>query len=138
MALRPSTIRIPDATRAVIEEVARRGGRDFSSVANEMLTEAVKMRRVPGIVFADSPVGRVARVAGTGIEVFEILATFRGLSEDWDQLKQAYHWLSEQQLRAALAYAKAYPDEIDGQLAANDRWRPDDLWTTYPFMAPER
>jgi antitoxin component of RelBE/YafQ-DinJ toxin-antitoxin module len=55
MANSPVSLLIPAETRAAIDAVVRRTGRDFSNVANEMLTEAVKMRRIPGIVFADSP-----------------------------------------------------------------------------------
>src|SRR3712207_742345 len=105
----PVSLRLPEDVRAEIEATARRSGRDFSSVAEEMLAEAIKMRRIPGIVFADSPSGRGARVAGTGLEVFEIVRAFRDMDEDWQRLRQAFHWLSEQQLRAALAYADAYP-----------------------------
>ena len=138
MPAKPASIRIPEETRRAIDEACRRTGRDFSSVANEMLAEAVKMRRIPGIVFADGASGRLARVAGTGIEVFEIVKSYRELDQDWDRLREAYHWLSEQQLRAALAYAAAYPDEIEAQLAAEDRWSAEAIWTRYPFTAPKR
>ena len=131
----PVSLRIPEDVRAEIEATAWRSGRDFSSVAKEMLTEAIKMRRIPGIAFADGPNRRVARVAGTGLEVFEIVAAFRNVDEDWERLRAAYHWLSEQQLRAALAYAAAYPEEIEERLRAEERWTPDTLWTTYPFMS---
>ena len=134
----PVSLRIPEDVRAEIEATARRSGRDFSSVAKEMLTEAIKMRRIPGIVFADGLNRRVVRVAGTGLEVFEIVAAFRNMDEDWERLRTAYHWLSEQQLRAALAYAAAYPEEIEERLRAEERWTPETLWTTYPFMKPRR
>src|SRR5919198_5830930 len=94
----PVSLRIPEETRAAIQEAMRRTGRDFSSVANEMLTEAVRMRRIPGIVFADGPTGRRARVAGTGIDVFEIVRDYRTMGADWAQLRRAYHWLDERQL----------------------------------------
>ena len=35
------------------------------------------MRRAPGIVFADGPAGRRAAVGGTGLDVWEIVATWR-------------------------------------------------------------
>ena len=65
MASQSISLRIPREMRADIEAISRRTGRDFSSVAKEMLAEAIKMRRIPGIIFADSPSGRVAKVAGT-------------------------------------------------------------------------
>jgi uncharacterized protein (DUF433 family) len=54
-----------------------------------------------GIVFADGPTGPRARIAGSGIEVWELIATFKGLGESYDKLKKAYDWLSEPQLRSA-------------------------------------
>ena len=132
----PVSLRLPEDVRAEIEATARRSGRDFSSVAEEMLAQAIKMRRIPGIVFADSPSGRGARVAGTGLEVFEIVRAFRDMDEDWQRLRQAFHWLSEQQLRAALAYADAYPEEIEKRLHGEEQWTPDILWATYPFTRP--
>ena len=133
-----TSLRIPEETREVIESSARRSGRDFSSVANEMLAEAVKMRRIPGVLFADSPLGRVAQVAGTGLAVWEIVRTYRELAEDWARLQTAYHWLTERQLRAALAYSVAYPDEIQRRLAAEEESSADVIWQQYPFLAPER
>lgn len=136
MSSRPVSLRIPDDVRSAIEDTMLDTGRDFSSVANEMLSEAVKMRRIPGITFADGPSGRVARVAGTGIEVFEIIGTYRELSANWDDLQSAYHWLSENQIRAALAYADAYPAEIDQRLNDGKHWTADTMWTRYPFTKP--
>ncbi len=132
----PVSLHIPEDMRAEMEAIARRSGRDFSGVAEEMLVEAIKMRRIPGIVFADGPSGRVARVAGKGFEVFEIVRAFRDMDEDWGQLREAYYWLSEYQLRAALAYAAAYPKEIEERLRADERWTPETLWATYPFTRP--
>lgn len=109
MSARPVSLRIPDDVKAAIEQTASRAGRAFSSVANEMLSEAVRMRRIPGIVFTDGPAGRRARIAGTGIDVFELVRDHRALGRDWEQLRAAYHWLDERQLRVALAYAEAYP-----------------------------
>lgn len=127
---------LPEEVYGVIEDTARRTARPIATVATEMLAEAVKMRRVPGIVFADGTRGRVVRIAGTGLEVWEIIDEYRAVGEDWERLKGGYHWLSEQQLRAALAYAEAYPEEIDEALRENASWTPEKTWATYPFMRP--
>ncbi len=139
MATIPKTIRIPDETVEFIEETCRETGRDFSSVANEMLLEAIKMRRIPGILFVHSPSGgRVARIAGTGLEVFEVVQAYRGMENSWPRLKEAFHWLSDMQLRAALAYAEAYPEEIEEQIRRDEQWTPETLWERHPFMSPRR
>ncbi len=136
MRSRPVSLRIPEPVRAAIDEAVRRTGRDFSSVANEMLAEAVKMRRIPGIVFAAGLTRRVALISGTGVEGWEVIRSHKELGESWNQLREAYHWLSEPQLRAALAYATAYPEEIEERLRDEERWTPEELWATYPFARP--
>jgi uncharacterized protein (DUF433 family) len=136
MGGRPTSLRVPEDVREAIEEIMRCTGRDFSSIAKEMLAEAVKMRRIPGIVFADGPTGRRARIAGTGIDVYSLIRDYRDMGEDWESLRQAFHWLSEHQLRAALAYAEAYPEEIEERLREEKTWNPERVWATYPFMKP--
>jgi len=136
-ASNPVSLRIPADVRAALTETARRSGRDFSSVANEMLGEAVRMRRIPGITFADGPAGRRARIAGTGIDVFEVARAYDALGRDRAQLAGAYHWLTDQQLRAALAYAEAYPEEIESRLQREDEQTPEAVWTAYPFTRPD-
>jgi uncharacterized protein (DUF433 family) len=130
---------IPDEVHAAIAERARQTGANIADMAAAMLDEAVRMQRVPGIVFADGPSGRRARIGGTGLEVWEVINGYRGMDEDWKQLddwerlKEGYHWLTEHQLQAALAYARAYPDEIDEALRENDSWTPERVWATHPF-----
>lgn len=133
----PVSLRIPHDVRSAIEGAAHRAGRSFSSVANEMLTEAIKMRRLPGIVFADGPSGRRACLAGTGIDVWEVVRTYREIGEERVRLAQAYHWLTEHQLRAALAYESAYADEIEARLRQEEHWTPEAAWTALPFAKPD-
>jgi hypothetical protein len=90
MIAHPASWRIPPEARQGIEEIARRTGRDFSSVANEMLSEGVKMRRIPGITSTDSASGRVARLAGRNTKVFEIVAALRAVNGDWERLCLAF------------------------------------------------
>jgi uncharacterized protein (DUF433 family) len=129
------SLRIPDPIARSIEDLARLSDRDFSSTAVELISEALMMRRCPGILFADGPAGRRARLAGTGMDVWELIAVYRSLEQDFDQLRQAYHWLSEPQIRAALAFYAAYPEEIDRRIALNERWTPDCLRREHPALA---
>ncbi len=81
-------------------------------------SEAERMRRVPGIVFVDGAVGHRARVAATGIEVFEVIEDY--LLYGRADLPLVYDWLTPEQLDAAVAYYEAYPEEIDRLLALGD------------------
>ena len=105
-------------------------------MARDLAKEASKLRRVPGIIFADGPAGRRARVGGTGIEVFEIIATYRDVDKDWQLLKQSYEWLTEDQLRAALAYYAAYPAEIDECLRDYEFESIEAFWQAHPSTKP--
>jgi len=133
----PRSIRLVDRVDEGIQTLARRSGRDVSAVVNEMLDEGLKMRRIPGITFSDTHHGRVARVAGTGLAMYEIMRAFRDMDNDPDRLRTAYHWLSDQQLRSALAYAEAYPDEMEQRLREDAEWTRERVWETYPFMRPD-
>ena len=128
------SLRIPGETQRAIEELAAELGLDFSAAANQLLEEAVRTRRCPGIVFTSGPSGRRATVAGTGVDVWEIIATYRGLGEDQGRLRKAYHWLTEPQLRAALAYVELYPGEIEARIKRNESWSQTSLRARHPAL----
>ncbi|MBI2471203.1 MAG: DUF433 domain-containing protein [Planctomycetes bacterium] len=128
------SIRIQEKTLKEIEQIARDTGKEFSVVTNELLDEAVRMQRCPDIVFTEGTTGRRARVAGTGIEVWEVIATYKGVDEDVNRLQKAYHWLSEQQLRSAIGYYKTYPEEIDLLIKQNEGLTEDQVHKRHPFL----
>jgi len=94
------------------------------------------MRRCPGIVLAEGVSGRRARVAGTGIEVWEIVASYQSLNQDYKRLQKAFHWLTADQLRSALGYYEAYPQEIDELTARNRDWTRQTLKKRHPRRTP--
>jgi len=128
------SLRLPVETTKEIEQMAQETGQDFSNVTKDLLQEAIKMRRCPGILFAEGTGGRRARVAGTGIEVWEVIATYKSVKEDFKRLQKAYHWLSAEQLKAALGYYRIYPQEIDRLMEQNERWNDAKVRDRYPFM----
>lgn len=79
-----------------------------------------------------------ARIAGTGIEVWEVMKGYREVAEDWTRLRAGFDWLTEEQLRAALAFYAAYPETIDEQLALDDRADEllHELWERHPDQRP--
>ncbi len=132
------SLRIPQEIVEEIEIIARETGRDFSSIAKDLLAEAIKMRRCPGIVFADGVSGRRARIAGTGLEVWEVITTYRSVNQDFSRLQKAYHWLTEQQLRAAIGYYTAYREEIDEVIERNESWSRETVAKRFPFLSRDR
>jgi uncharacterized protein (DUF433 family) len=96
-------------------------------MTTDLLTEEEKMRRVPGIIFADGAAERRARIAGTGLEVFEIINSYLAVGEDLESLLRAFHWLRAEQILAALDYYRAFTDEIDTFLAEGEALVPEHL-----------
>lgn len=121
---------------AAIQREADARGRSWSAMTSELLDEAVRMRRAPGIAFVDGATGRRAVIAGTGLDVWEVVRSWREIGEDQSQLAASYPWLSELQLRSALGYFALYPDEIEARLDREELWTPENVWAELPFTRP--
>ena len=130
------SLRLPDTLVQAINDAADATGRDFTAVANELLAEAVAMRRCPGIAFMDGATGRRAIIAGTGLDVWEVVYVYEHAHRDFPELQQAFSHLTEAQLRAALHYAVLYPEDIHRRIAANDAWTPERLARELPIFVP--
>jgi uncharacterized protein (DUF433 family) len=128
------SLRIPEKLdREISREIEFRGERDWSKGAISLMEEALRASRVPGIVFVQRRDGRRPAIAFSGLEVWEIIATWNEAEESWQGLMDAYPELSENQLRAAVAYYRAYPDEIDERLAREAYWTPERVAEELPF-----
>ncbi len=77
------------------------------------------MRGCPGIYFANEPAGREAKVAGTGLGVWEVIRDYQASGKSIRALKKSLPHLSEAQVKACLLYYHKYPEEIDAQIAEN-------------------
>ena len=136
MAPRVKGIRITDELDHEIAQESTERARTWSALAAELLQEAIRMRRAPGILFVDGPVGRRAVVAGTGLDVWEVVTTWRACGGDFAKLRKNYPWLTVTQLRAPLAYYELYPAEIDARLEREARWTPERVAQELPFARP--
>lgn len=119
-------------------EIARQAearGKSWSATTAELLEEAVRMQHAPGVIFVTGPAGRRAVLAGTGLDVWEVVASWRDVGESFDALRESYPWLSEPQLRVALAYYQLYPQEIDERLRREEEWTPDRVRREMPFAS---
>ena len=117
MATPTKTIRLRPGLRVEIERLARRTRRSFSEVTQTLLEEALLVQACPGIYFADEPAGRVAKVSGTGLAVWEVIRDYKSVNRDEKKLGKWLPHVSSAQLKAAtLCYAKCR-DEIDAAIA---------------------
>ena len=132
---RAKGIRVPaEIDLAVRDEMKRRGVTEWSTLVVELVDEGLRMRRAPGVVFVDGPVGRRPVIAGTGLDVWEVVAAWQELGRDYRRLRTAYDWLTEPQIRSALSYYEAYPKEIDDRLERERALTPDSSQAEFPFI----
>ena len=115
----PRSIRFRPWVKEQIERMAKRNRRGFSEVAQDLIEEALRMRLCPGIYFADEPAGRDAKVAGTGLAVWEVIRDYLAENRDVKRLRRSLPRLSDAQVVAALRYYTAWPKEIDKLIAEN-------------------
>ncbi len=113
------TLRLPPGLRGEIDRIARRARRSFSAVTQDLLEEALRMRSCPGVYFADEPAGREAKVAGTGLGVWEVIRDYLNSERDERVIRRSFPQLSEAQVKACLLYYSRYPREIDAEIEEN-------------------
>ncbi|MDQ3458684.1 MAG: DUF433 domain-containing protein [Deinococcota bacterium] len=126
-------VRVPEVLEREIQREADQRGKSWSATTMELLTESLRMRRVPGIAFVDGTSGRRAVIAGTGLDVWEIIAAWKAGNESFRGLKDNYPWLTEEQLRVALGYYELFPQEIEARLERERWWTPERLRQELPF-----
>jgi uncharacterized protein (DUF433 family) len=130
-------IRLPQELQREIEaEMDLRGVSEWSTMVVDLLEEAIRMRRAPGIVFVDGATGRRAVVAGSGLEVWEVVATWLEVGRNYDRLRLAYDWLTDPQLRAALGYYELYGEEVDARLRREAELGLEGVQRELPFTRP--
>jgi len=94
-----------------------------SGLAQRLVDEGLRSQEFPGIVFRDGPSGRRAGIAA-GPDVWEVAAALRGSElrgDDAIETVAAELALPPGRVRTALAYYGAYADEIDAEIAGNER-----------------
>ncbi|MDR1118609.1 MAG: hypothetical protein LBL01_04870 [Bifidobacteriaceae bacterium] len=110
----------------VLDELAQQAKAQGSTVSHLVVSAAeefLKTRENPGIHFVDGPSGRRARVVG-GIDVWEIVAAFRGLEQAGSAaIADVADGTGQSQanVRIALDYYALHRDEIDEWIDENER-----------------
>jgi hypothetical protein len=108
----------------VLERLERRSQEaqtNKSRLAERYVDEGTRMDAHPGIVFRDGPSGRRAALAA-GPDVWEVMATIRMGDASGDAAIGAAAeilTISPSQVRVAVRYYGAYPDEIDERVRRN-------------------
>lgn len=117
-----TSYRLTDALKRRLAERAEAEGISETALVSRTLDEGMRTSDHPGIVYRSGPSGRRAGLAG-GPDVWEVVvavrhAPGRGDSQVAEAARQT--GLREAQIRLAVNYAAAYPEEIEHRIAANE------------------
>lgn len=125
----PFSIRLSPQTDDLITREAKRTRRSKGAVLENLAQEALNARRFPGIAFRGSDWNRRPWLIGTAFDVWEVVRAAREFESPGEMASKTD--LTEQQVRLALAYREANPEEIDD--AIRDAERPlEDLHREFP------
>lgn len=128
----PISVRLREPVQEAIRTLARQARRPAAQVINDLLEEAVRSRRFPGVVFVEGPAGRRAHLAGTGLDVWEVVELVNEYGTP-EAVIRSFPRLTTAAIRTALAYAQQYSDEIRVFLELNAR-SPEDLNRDFPHV----
>jgi hypothetical protein len=102
------SLRLAETTIERLGQRARRAHMPTRTLAQRYVEEGLRMDEHPLVRFVDGAAGRRARLAGTGKDVWEVIAT-------------EYLRIPLGLVQAAVTYYGAYRDEIDELIADNER-----------------
>ena len=125
MATKPISLRVDPQIKVQLQDIARRFGTSPATLGADYVTEGVRTTMHPSIEFRQTPVGRMAYVRGLRLPVWLARDTVEDCGGDAEKAAKLLR-LRPLLLKAALLYAKAFPQEINAARAAG--YRPlDDL-----------
>lgn len=116
----PLSLRLADSTLKRLDARARRRQVPVRTLAQRYVEEGLRTDDHPLVRFADGPAGRRARLAGTGLDVWEVVAV---IDDNDGDLGAAADYLEVPLglVQAAADYYGAFRDEIDDIIDANRR-----------------
>lgn len=117
------TLRMPKGVKRGVERLAARFGHKPAQLGVRLIEEGLRRRDFPHIELRETAAGRVAYLAGTRFAVHWI-AGFVPAKMTPETFAREYD-LTTDHVRAALAYARAFPGEMDldrENAEANRKW----------------
>lgn len=113
------SLRLGEASIERLESRAKQVGVPVRTLAQRYVEEGLRTDEHPLVSFVDGPAGRRARLVGTGMDVWEVVATVRDNKDDLDQAAE-YLRLSLGLVQAAVAYYGAYSGDVNELIADNE------------------
>jgi uncharacterized protein (DUF433 family) len=125
------SIRLPRSTGERLRRLARRAGRTPSDTTARLVEEGLTRAEFAHIDFRDSALGRQAYITGTRLPVWLVAKLARASNGSVDNLARDLG-RTPTQIRAALNYAKAFPEEVEAALEESDSFDREKLARLLP------
>jgi uncharacterized protein (DUF433 family) len=112
------TLRFQTGVSERLIERARRVGLAPRTLAQRFVDEGLRREDHPLVRFVDGPSGRRAALVGSGLDVWEVIATVRDNDNDLEAAAASLE-VSPGLVQAAVVYYGSYQEEIDAEVALN-------------------
>lgn len=99
--------------------------------AAQLIEEALRHLDFPAIEFRNSPVGRQAYVAASGLAVWELIMVAQDYQMDAEAASK-HLCLSLDVVEQSLRYTQAYPQEVNAALDENRAITPESMRSSLP------
>jgi uncharacterized protein (DUF433 family) len=113
------TLRFQPGVSERLAARARRVGLAPRTLAQRFVDEGLRREDHPLVRFVDGPSGRRAALVGSGLDVWEVIATVRENDND-PQETAALLEISPGLVQAAIGYYGDYREEIDADIELNE------------------
>lgn len=118
-ARRHRSFRLAPSTIERLERRAREGGESRSRLVERYIDEGLRTEEHPLIIFREGPAGRRPALAGTRLDVWQVVDTLRSAGNSFEEAAR-YLGISEAQVQACVRYYAAYRQEIDAWRARHE------------------
>src|SRR5438128_10913437 len=112
------SMRLPMKSGQKLKVLAKRHGWTPSDASARLVEEGLRRSEFAFVDFRDSPAGRQAYIQGSTLAVWEVMLLVQSYKANVSAAARHLKW-PEAKVQAAINYAKAYPEEIEGALSAN-------------------
>jgi hypothetical protein len=120
---RPTSFRLPAELLARVDAEAEVSGTSVTALVTALLDEGLKIRRFPGVVYRSGPAGRRAALV-RGPDVWEVIRALRSAPGRGERRLQSIaetSGLAVDEVRVAVDFYTAFPDEIDARIAGDEQ-----------------
>jgi hypothetical protein len=113
------SMRLPAESGNRLKRMASRHGWTASDASARLVEEGLRRSEFAFVDFRDSAAGRQAYIQGSSLAIWEVLLLVQSYKADVAAAAAHLKW-PEAKVQAAVNYAKAFSEEIDGALAENN------------------